>query len=368
VLLAAGAAAFGIDLENPPTPGVVGMPYKYVFIAKKGAPPYAFWLDSGDLPPGLKIDPDGTMHGTPEVPGTWNFTVGGSQYDGSETQWGTSVTIRDRLNITTASLKNGIVGAPYTAAVGVTGHGGKGMGWTISSGALPTGLTLAFDGTPTDGLLSGTPTTPGVYTFALKVDDTDGFMPSRAITKQFTVTVATQLSATAAGSIPSGIEGKQYNATPVTATGGLAPFTWSVVDTAAFPAGLTLDPVTGAISGRPTSYGTFAFALRVGDASGQGALAQVVLTIVRALDLRTTKLRAASAGDAYSATLRTVGGQAPRTFSVAGGKLPSGLKLNAKTGVISGKPKKAGTSRFRITVRDSLGQRSSAPLSLTVHA
>jgi hypothetical protein len=41
--------------------------------------------------------------------------------------------------------------------------------------------------------------------------------------------------------------------------------------------------------------------------------------------------------------------------------------LNARTGVISGKPKAAGTFRFRITVRDALGQRSSERLTLTVH-
>ena len=367
VLLAGGVSAFGIDLENPPTPGVVGMPYKYVFIPKKGAPPYAFWLDAGDLPPGLKIEPDGTMQGTPTQPGFWEFTVGASQYNGNETQWGTSVTIRDRLNITTASLRGGVVGAAYSTPVSVVGNEGRGMAWTVSAGALPPGLALAANGTPADTTISGAPTTPGAYTFTLRVDDTDGFMPSRAVTKQFTLTVGAQLSAASAATLPTGIEGKPYSATPATASGGVAPFTWSVVS-GALPAGVTVNPATGAVQGRPTAYGTFTFTLGVRDASGQTATAGGTITIVRALDLVTTKLRAATVDESYKATLRTLGGQAPRTFAVTGGKLPAGLKLNAKTGVISGKPKAAGTFRFRVTARDALGQRSSERITLVVHA
>ncbi len=106
------------------------------------------------------------------------------------------------------------------------------------------------------------------------------------------------------------------------------------------PAGVALDPATGALRGIPTSFGTFPFALSVSDASGQTATVNATITVIRALDVRTTRLRPAKVGAAYSATLRTVGGQAPVRFALTGGKLPAGLKLNAKTGVVSGKAKK----------------------------
>ncbi|HEU0302977.1 MAG TPA: Ig domain-containing protein [Gaiellaceae bacterium] len=368
-MFAAGASAFGIDLENPPTPGVVGMPYKYVFIPKKGAPPYAFWFDSGDLPPGLKIEPDGTMQGTPQAPGKFEFTVAASQYDGSETQWGTSVTIRDRLNITTASLRSATAGQPYSTSITVVGSGGLGMGWQIASGALPPGVTLAQD--PAGGspggqtTISGTPTATGTYTFTLKVGDTDGFLPDRSVTRQYTLAVVAPLAVAASGTVPKGIVGKAFRAAPAAATGGLAPHTWTIA--AGSAPGLALDPATGALVGRPTAAGSFPLTLRASDADGRTATVDVVVRVVAALDLVTTKLRNATVGDPYKATLRARGGEAPRRFAITGGRLPAGLKLNAKTGVISGVPKDDGTSRFRVTVRDALGQRSSERLAISVH-
>src|SRR3712207_7022755 len=52
------------------------------------------------------------------------------------------------------------------------------------------------------------------------------------------------------------------------ALGGRPAYTWSLVS-GALPAGLTLDPATGAITGKPTAAGTFSFAVRVVDADSR---------------------------------------------------------------------------------------------------
>ena len=69
--------------------------------------------------------------------------------------------------------------------------------------------------------------------------------------------------------------------------------------------------------------------------------------------LTTTTLPAGQLGAAYSATLTATGGTAPYMWSVSYGFLPFGLRLDAKTGVISGRPLFPDTSRFTVTVTDS---------------
>src|SRR5690606_6309919 len=51
------------------------------------------------------------------------------------------------------------------------------------------------------------------------------------------------------------------------ADGGTPPYTWSV-STGSLPAGLTLDPATGLVSGTPTAPGTVGFIVTVTDADG----------------------------------------------------------------------------------------------------
>ncbi len=278
-VVATGAGAFNIDTDQPPPPGVVGTPYSFVFQPQDGAPPYGFWIDAGEIPPGLKMEGDGTLHGTPTAPGTFSFTVGGSQCCGPDSQMGFTLTIRDKLAITTASLPSALVGAPYAAPLSVVGNSGLGMGWKVSAGSLPAGLAIAPDGTPADTKISGTPTTVGTSTFTVKVGDTDGFLPDRSTTRQYTLAVVAPFAVTAAASkLPTGIVGKVYRGTPATAAGGLSPYTWAVSG-GTLPAGLTLDPATGALVGRPTTAGSYALSIRATDADGRMGTADVAITI-----------------------------------------------------------------------------------------
>ena len=58
---------------NPPD-GVVGTPYTHSFVATGGLPPYAFFADT-PLPPGLTVDVDGLLQGTPTTAGSQAFTI-----------------------------------------------------------------------------------------------------------------------------------------------------------------------------------------------------------------------------------------------------------------------------------------------------
>lgn len=86
------------------------------------------------------------------------------------------------LKVTTTSLPAASTGTSYLAALGATG-GVKPYSWTISSGALPSGLSLSPTGT-----ISGTPTATGSYSFTVQVTDSTTAVPETA-TASLSITV-----------------------------------------------------------------------------------------------------------------------------------------------------------------------------------
>jgi hypothetical protein len=80
----------------------------------------------------------------------------------------TSVSVQP-LVVATTSLPYGAVGVPYSQQIVATG-GVQPYTWSVSSGTLPTGVTLKT----TTGVLSGTPTKGGTYSFTIMVRDANG--------------------------------------------------------------------------------------------------------------------------------------------------------------------------------------------------
>jgi hypothetical protein len=151
------------------------------------------------------------------------------------------------LQITTASLPDGLVGQPYLQTLIATG-GTMPYIWQVASGRLPAGLTLD----PSTGQITGTATAP-VYGGVLIFMVTDASSPSQSATATLTLTIPAILMITTS-SLPNGQVGVPYSQT-LTAADGLPPYNWQLL--AGFlPAGLTLDAATGVISGTPTTPGT----------------------------------------------------------------------------------------------------------------
>jgi len=72
-------------------------------------------------------------------------------------------------------------------------------------------------------------------------------------------------------------------------------------------------------------------------------------------------------GNAYSSTLAVTGGTAPFTWVLIGGILPTGLSLDASTGVVSGNPTTAGNSTLDFIVTDSTGQTTTGAVLFAIH-
>ena len=114
----------------------------------------------------------------------------------------------------------------------------------------------------------------------------------------------------------------------------------------------------------PKRAGTVTFTARLTDATGASNEIRVRLVVRAHVAIATSALRAGSAGQPYRAKLTARGGVEGKTWSVTG--LPSGLRVSASTGVISGAAQGAGSFRIVVRVRDALGAVSTKRLTLAI--
>ncbi len=364
VLAAVVAAAFAgvaraldFDDEDPEPPHPeIGLVYHYEIGTHAGCLPHKVVILSGALPPGLKLsqlnDHTALVDGIATESGTFSvwLAVHDCENKSAETLFTFDVWAR-RFSIATASLPSAGLGATYSATLQTAGIDSN-TTWTVTSGALPAGLTLS-----SGGVISGTPTAAGAATFTVQASGVaKDFTGTRIDTKQFTLNV---VALAARLSRPAAEVGVPFRASLV-GSGGQAPYTFSATGA---PAGLSVSS-DGTISGRPTRAGTYTIAAHVVDGTGAASNLQVRLVVKPRLAIKTATLPAAAAGRAYRAQLGVRGGVGPFKWSATG--LPSGLKLSAKSGTLAGTPHGAGTFRLTVRVRDALGAVSKKTLSLTI--
>ena len=272
------------------------------------------------------------------------------------------------LEITTGSLPDGQIDVDYPAILSTTG-GIPPYIWAVVSGSLPDDLSIDS----LTGKISGTPTREGTFSFTVSVADFGSPIP-RISTKRFSITIA---SASAleitTNSLSDGEFDVNYSAR-LSTTGGIPPYTWSIV-AGSLPDGLSLNSLTGKISGTPTREGNFSFTVSVADSGSpipRISTKGFSITITSALEIITIgSLPDGQLDVNYPARLSTTGGIPPYTWSIVSGSLPDGLSLNSLTGKISGTPTREGNFSFTVSVADSgspIPQSSTQPLSITVRA
>ena len=360
-------AAANITITPSSLPnGQVGVAYSsQTLTATGGAAPYTWALTSGTLPAGITFNAStATISGTPTAvanatPLTFKVTDTSNPVL-TQTASLTLTIIPATLVITTASLPNGEVGAPYSATLAATGGVGP-YTWSLVTGSLD-GLTL----NAATGAITGTPTAPVTAT-PLTFKVTDSFTPPESKSVNLTLTVFPALTITTT-SLPNAQVGVPYSAT-LAATGGVAPYTWSLV-TGSLD-GLTLNAATGAVTGTPTAaVSATPLTFKVADsfAPPQSKSVNLTLTAFAGLGIITSSLPSGEVGVPYSATLTAGGGTPPYTWALTSGSL-DGLTLNAATGAITGTPTAAVSATpltFAVTDAFTPPQSKPANLSLTV--
>jgi hypothetical protein len=354
----------GLSVTTTSLPsGTVGVAYSSSVSATGGTAPYTWAVVGGSLPSGLNLDPNtGAIAGTPGVAaaGTTSFTVQVTDSAAQTASKPLSITVNSNPpSVTTGSLPNGQVGVVYNSSVAATG-GVTPYTWGLISGALPNNLNLD----PNTGAITGTPNTQGNYNFTVQV--TDAY--AQTASKPLSITINPNAPTVQTTSLPNGTVGVAYSSS-VTATGGTPPYTWSVV-VGSLPAGLNLNPSTGAISGTPgvAAAGTTSFTVQAADSLNQTGTKPLSITIAaNPPSITTASLPGGTVGTAYSQGLAASGGVLPYTWSISVGTLPNGLNLNSNSGAITGTPTAAGTFNFTATVTDALGQTAPKALSIVVN-
>jgi hypothetical protein len=358
-----------IDIQSPllnvstiscPFPeGLTGAPYSHTLRATGGAGPFLWsWGDDDASPvPGLVLNENGAVTGTPTRAGLFRFPVHVSGPANSGTRPGSrmcSLQVRSSEGppaIQSCPSPTATAGVPYQGTALASGTN-SGWRWSVPGG-LPNGVTLS-----TAGVLSGIPATPGVFEYTLIAAGPAG----QSTRTSCRLDVRPQeVSISTACPLPTGMTGSFF-AADLAASGGEAPYTWSVSGN--LPPGIALEG-DGQLRGFPNEAGTWRFLLLSSDKNALLSAKSCTLSVLRApFSLNSCPLPDASIGVSYSANLRASGGQGNLRWS-AETPLPQGLAL-LSTGHVTGTPSAPGEATFHISATDRAGNTASQQCRLFV--
>jgi hypothetical protein len=289
-------------------------------------------------------------------------------------------------------------GVYYWGTVTVSGGAGP-YAWSVTG--LPAGLTA--NGAGATLTISGDPQAAGTFTPQISVSDSSSPQLTGNTSFALTVDGAAVSPLVISGYLPDAAVGQAYSAT-VIGTGGDGSYNWSVTG---LPDGLTATASGGTlmVSGTPTDGGSFPVTVTVSDGESPAQTAAAVLTLVvddpsssptsgdspspspslstddggspdaiaggsdgaNGLSITITALPEGTVGDGYIAAATATGGDGTYMWSASG--LPAGLRINSRTGTISGAPTMSGTFQvyLEVSVGGSRARSSSFRLSLTIN-
>ena len=260
-------------------PASVGQPYAEKLTAKQvtslnpltGSEVQASWsVESGALPPGLALSPQGLLTGTPTTEGSWGFVIraqNGSTID-SKTY---ALSVRQPLSVKSpfgpARPPSSEVGIRVAKTFTATGGSGP-YTWALASGALPPGVVLD----PTKGTVAGTPQKAGGFAFSVTATDSEGRVTPSAAALTVAPRLAIRTPALKPAKVASAYQMK------LATVGGVQPVRWSVSN-GALPSRLRLSQSTGTISGTLRQSGSFRVTVAARDSLGAKSQKTFVLLV-----------------------------------------------------------------------------------------
>ena len=323
--------------------------YSAQLSAGAGTGPFTFALTGGQLPNGVTMTAAGAISGVPTIAGIFRPTIEVKDASGAAASRTYEITIYDTLSLGPAEMPDGIINEAYLAPLIVTG-GRTPYTYALIGGALPAGLTLA-----SNGLVSGTPTATGTFTFNARVIDGG----ERTAEREIRIVIGQPLQLLPA-TLPPATLFLTYGV-QLQGTGGRAPYTFTLQGQ--LPPGMSFS--NGQFGGAPTQPGDYPLTARVTDASQRQVSRNYVLVVPRGITILTASLPAGVAGSPYALTFEASGGRPPYTWSNTGA-LPSGLSINATTGALTGTPAQSGAFPVTVKVQDPDGLVGMREYTLTI--
>jgi hypothetical protein len=294
---------------------------------------------------GLVADPFDAVVETNETDNVFVFTsqitIGGGGMTGT-------------ISVISETLPNANPGSSYSAMLRQTG--GTAPSWYISSGSLPSGLSLS-----TNGLVSGTTTQVGTFSFTANAEQS-GFTSGSG---SFTLTVAQGSSGITVGPsvLPEAHVGAPYEA-HLTASGGTPPYGYQVIGAPSWLMTIGAGAEAGTLRGTPDATGHLDLTVYVIDTAGSDATVTVSLDITESGPITVhTSMPGGVTGKPYEGTVVS-GGIPPYTVQITNGSLPSGLVLDG--GDLTGVPSAPGTYSFTVEAADAMGATASGAIDLVV--
>ncbi len=325
---------------------------------------YTFAVTTGSLPSWLTLNAStGVLTGTPpDTTGSpFNFTITATDSKSGTGSQAYTLTVNPAITLSpSTSALTAAVGNNFDQTISATGGTGTGYTFTVTTGSLPSWLTL----NAATGDLNGTPLnqTGSPFSFTITATDSGGGTGSQA----YTLTVNAAITISPTGALTATI-GNNFSQT-ITASGGSGSGYSYTIISGATPAWLSLDSSSGTLSGTPAVGGPYNFTILATDSQNDAGTQSYTLTVDPAISVSPGSLPTATVNDAYSQALTASGGSGTGyTYAVTSGSPPPGLTLSS-AGVLSGtSTDNSGTPySFTVTATDSLGGTGSQAYSLVV--
>ncbi|MEX2044280.1 MAG: putative Ig domain-containing protein, partial [Opitutus sp.] len=332
---AAGAAP--IITSDTSTAGTIDKSFNFSIVASGSPTSYT----ASPLPAGVLFNTiTGVFSGKPTTEGVTSVALSATNAGGTDTA--------------TLTITVGAAGIPPIITSGITAPGtvgttfgpyqivATGLPTSYSAAGLPAGLIVNV----LTGRISGTPTTAGVSVATINATNLGG---TGSATLTITVAAVGVAPIITSATTTSGDVGTVFLTYQIVATG--LPTSFSATG---LPAGLTVNALTGAINGTPTTEGVSIATIKATNSAGTGtASLRITVAAASSSPIITSANTAAGTVGTPFVTYQILATGNPTSYGA--GNLPAGLVVNTLTGRITGTPVSTGNYRVFVRATTSVG-------------